>query len=381
MENPAAVSQVPQKLRKDYDRLWSRFIAGADDAKLVKDLGKLSQKEKALDAAWTIEAYLALYHGDDASARSKFTQALSANPNNRIALYYLAELAYAHNEYSRAATLYAQLLSVGAGDPEIETKRQKAFLLATGNLLSAADRAERENRVTEAEDYYRQALKIAPNEPTIHARLAELLANQGRKEEAEAERKIAEGLAVRRTVNVRGPDDAKRGDLEDLGRWGGEIELFYSIRSAESVTREQLAILLIRYFPQVTEFQQQPQIVTDIQDSRGRTEIQTAIGLGLISPRPNRRFEPEAPVSRGDLAGALARLSRLIGLSPVNSPSIAATDVAPTNAMYPEIQLVLGSGLMTLEDSGSFDISGPVSGRQAVRSADRLLHTFQQGAR
>ena len=71
-------------------------------------------------------------------------------------------------------------------------------------------------------------------------------------------------------------------------------------------------------------------------------------------------------------------LSRLIGFSGNPSPQTPAPDVAPTNAMYTDVQLVLGSGVMTLEDSGSFELSRPVSGRQAVRAADRLLHSFQQ---
>jgi len=57
---------------------------------------------------------------------------------------------------------------------------------------------------------------------------------------------------------------------------------------------------------------------------------------------------------------------------------IAPSDLTPTNAMYPDIQLVLASGLLTVGDSGSFDVSGRVSGPQAVRAAERLLRTFQQ---
>jgi len=46
--------------------------------------------------------------------------------------------------------------------------------------------------------------------------------------------------------------------------------------------------------------------------------------------------------------------------------------------MYPDVQLVLGSGLLTVGDSGSFDVTGRVSGPQAVGAAERLLRTFQQ---
>jgi tetratricopeptide (TPR) repeat protein len=379
VENPAAVSQVPQKLKKDYDKIWTRFLTGKEDAKLVKDLDKLLKKEKTFDPAWVMEGYVELYRGDDTAARQKFTQALTLNAKNRIALYYLAELAYAHSEYARATTLYAQLLSLDATHSDIlEPKRQRALLLAIDNLLRSAARAEEENRLAESEQYYRQALNIVPKDPTLHGRLADLLAKENKTEEAAAERRAAEELTPRRAARARAADDGKSDSLEDLGRWGNNIEVFHQIRNAEAVTREQFAVLIIRYFPQVTEFRQNPQILTDTQNSPARSEIQTLVGIGLIDPMPNHTFEPTAPITRGDLATALARLSRLLSVSPASVRPIAAPDLAPTNAQYAEVQLVLGSGLMTLEDSGRFNVGGLVSGREAVRSADQLLRTFQQ---
>jgi tetratricopeptide (TPR) repeat protein len=378
VENPASVSPVPKKLQKDYDKLWMRFLSAKDDAKLLKDLDKFLQKQKTFDPAWMIQGYLALYKGDDIAARGKFVQALGVNSNNRIALYYLAELADAHAEYARAAALYAQLQSIDPNHPEIETKRQKAFLLATDNLLRTAAQAEKENRLAEAEDAYRQALTLAPNEPALQNQLAELLIRQNRKEEAEALKKRPEDLSPRQSARSRQADEGKKDDLEDLGRWGSEIDIFHKIRDMEALTREQFATLIVRYFPQVTEFRQTPRIITDIQASSARSEIQNVVGVGLMDPFPNHDFEPSEGVSRGDLAIAFARLSRLLGLSADPAAQATAPDVTPTNALYPEIQLVLGYSIMTLEDSGSFNVSGHVSGRQAVSSAGRLLSIFQQ---
>jgi tetratricopeptide (TPR) repeat protein len=378
MENPAAVSPIPRKLQKNYDKLWNRFIAGSDDTKLRKDLDSILKKEKTFDPAWVIEGYLALYKGDNTAARARFSDALKVNPNNRIAIYYLAELAFAHSEYTLAAALYGQLLSMGVSLPEIDTKRQRASLLAMDSLLNAAALAERESRLGEAEERYRQALAIAPNEPALHYRLADLLAKQNKMEEAERERRAAEDLVPRLAAKPVEPDGTKADDLEDLGRWGSEIDVFHQIRDAEAATREQVALLIVRYFPQVTEFRQTPRIITDIDTSLAKSEIQMVVAVGLMDPLPNHAFVPAAPVTRGDLASTLARLSRLIGLSDSPSLPIAPSDLAPTNAMYPDIQLVLASGLLTVGDSGSFDVSGRVSGPQAVRAAERLLRTFQQ---
>src|SRR2546427_7715544 len=110
IENPAAVSQIPAKLRKDFDKLWSRFLTAKADTQLTKDLDNLVKKQKTFDSALTIEGYIELYRGNDSAAALKFQQALALNSSNRIAAYYLAELAYAHEDYAQANALYSRLL-------------------------------------------------------------------------------------------------------------------------------------------------------------------------------------------------------------------------------------------------------------------------------
>jgi tetratricopeptide (TPR) repeat protein len=382
VENPVAVSQVPPKLRKDYDKLWTRFVTAKDDLKLLKDLDKLLKKQKSFDAAWTIQGYVSLYRGDNATAWDKFQQALSANPKNRIAVSYLAELAYTQREYARAAGLYAQLQAIDPSYPEIETKRQKAFLLATDALLRSAAGAENGNRLAEAEEFYRQALRLAPNDPALLTRLADIVLKQNRKEEADIIRKSLESLLPPAATKVGSADTSHQEDLEDLGRWGQEIETLHRIRDADAITKEQFAVLIVRYFPQLTEFIQAPRVIIDIQDSPARSEIQTLVGIGLMEPLPNHAIEPSAPLSRGELALALARLSRLLRLPAAveQSAAVPVPDVTVSHALYAEIQQVLGAGVMGL-DAGNFNVTGRVPGRQAVDSLDRLERIFQQAPR
>jgi tetratricopeptide (TPR) repeat protein len=378
VENPAAVSQIPPKLQKDYDKLWSRFVFGQEDAKLTKDLDLLLKKQKDFDPVLTIEGYIELYKGNDAGADQKFQQAYAANPNNRIAAYYLAELAYAHKDYVRANTFYSVLLSLDKTRSDLEPKRLKAALLAVDDLLRFAARAEMEKRLSDAEEFYRRALAMAPKEPLLHLRFADLLAKENKTEEAAAENKVAEDLMPRRADNVPTNTEPRGDDLEDLGRWGSDIAVFRQIRNAPVVTREQVVAVIVKYFPQVLEHRQTPQIVTDIDSSSARTEIQTVVDVGLMDLFANHTFEPEAAMTRGDFATALARLIRMLGLSPPSAAPTDTPDVAPTNTQYADIQLVLGYALMNVQDSGNFDVSGDVSGRQAVDAADRLMRTFQQ---
>src|ERR1051326_512880 len=381
LENPAASSQLPPKIQKNYDKLWSQFVAAKSDSQLTRDLDNFVKKQKSVDPAVTLQAYMELYKGNDAGAAQKFLQAFSLNPSNRIALYYSAELAYAHQDYWQANRFYSLLLSVDSNRTDVEPKRQRALLLATDQLLRSAELAEKDNRLSDAEQMYRQALTILPNDPTLHLRLADLLVKENKLDEAAGQRKTSEELRPRHSEIVRNNPEPKGEDLDDLGRWGNEIGVFREIQASPSVTRERVATIIVRYFPQVTERPQTPQIVTDIETSSARSEIQTVVDLGLIDTFANHTFDPLALVSRGDFATVLARLIQVLGLPPVNSAPIPTPDVAETNTQYSDIQLVLGRGLMMLQDSGEFRASDNVSGQDAIRAAERLLRSFQQAQR
>jgi tetratricopeptide (TPR) repeat protein len=368
LENPAVVSPVPQKLRKDYDKLWMRFVGAKEDAKVVKDLDKLLKKQKDLTPAITLGAYIDLYGGSDSSAVPKFLQVLSVNPNDKIALYYLGELAFAGRDYAGAANFYSRLLALDGARADIEAKRQKAVLLSTESLLQTAALAEQEKRFGDAERLYRKALEVVGRNTEIEKKIAEALMSLGRTEEA---RGFLDRLRNDGTVDAN--FESTISELEDLGRWGPELALYRDIRSANSLTREQLAAIIVRYFPQVAEFPQSQQIVTDVQDSWARPEIQLTVGTGLIDPFPNHTFQPSSLIDRGLFALSMSRLIRLLGVSPAAASPIPTSDVDSSSAIYRDIQLVLSAGLMGLQDAGSFNVSGEVSGEEAVRAVEQLL--------
>jgi tetratricopeptide (TPR) repeat protein len=380
MENPATMTQVPSKIAKDYDKLWLRFVSGREDAKLRRDLDSFALKEKTFGPAVTLQGYLNLYNGDYAGAVQRFNQALTLDAKNSIAVYYLAEIAYIQQDYARAAALYTRLLSLDNRRSDIETKRQRALLLATDATLRSGARAEAEGRLVDAEQAYRQALIVLPDEPSLHQRLAELLVRENKSDQAAVERRAAEQLMPSRGrgASIAAADPANTDTIDDLGRWGGELTRFHEIRSAPSLTREQMAVLLVRYFPQITEVRQNPQILTDIQSSWARSEIQIVAGVSLMIPLPNHTFGPSMNVTRGEFAATMSRLMRMVGVSAGTSQPISATDLDPASAIYPEVQMVLSSGVMTLSDSGSFSVSGQVSGSEAVNAAERVLRVFQQ---
>ena len=124
--------------------------------------------------------------------------------------------------------------------------------------------------------------------------------------------------AHRRPTLVASDNELAVAGFDDLGRWGTQIDHFREIRASKAITREQLAGLLTRYFPQLTEFRQSPEILTDVEGSWAESAIQTVVGAGLLDPMANHTFQPTRTVSRGEFAVAVARLTRLLGVSPAD---------------------------------------------------------------
>src|ERR1051325_3451820 len=91
VENPAAVTTVPQKLKKDFDKLWIRFRTGKEDSKVLKDSEKILKNQKDFDTVLRPQAYIDLYAGRYPDAERKLATVLDRDPLHRIALSYLAD--------------------------------------------------------------------------------------------------------------------------------------------------------------------------------------------------------------------------------------------------------------------------------------------------
>src|SRR5688500_6821636 len=124
VENPAVVTTVPKQLKKDYDKLWSRFMTGKEDPRVIKDSANILKKQKDFEPVLTMLGYVDLYAGRWSEAEQKFETVLARDPKHRIAMNYVAELAFAKRDYAKASDLYARLLAVDPTRTDVEPKRQ-----------------------------------------------------------------------------------------------------------------------------------------------------------------------------------------------------------------------------------------------------------------
>ncbi|HET9215475.1 MAG TPA: tetratricopeptide repeat protein [Terriglobia bacterium] len=370
LENPASVSPVPQKAQKDYDKLWKRFLSGKEDTKVASDLDRFFKKHPEALSGLIVHAYIDLYAGRIMESERRFHQVLARQSMDPVALFYLGELAYARGDFVTANDFFTRLQARRPA-PEVEMKRQRALLLAMDTLWQGARRAAADNQLPEAERLYRQALHLAPREAALHGQLGDVLQRAGKRDEAEAEFRLQREYSGSPTLVASDHELTVKG-LEELGRWGNQIERFREIQLSKAITREQLSALLTGYFPELTDFRQSTEIITDIQSSWARNAIETVVAAGILDRTANHAFQPARTATRGEFAQALARLMRLLRVSPATLAPIAPLDVVSGSTLYLELQPVLGYGLLSLDKAGNFNVAAQVSGEEAVSTAEKL---------
>lgn len=377
LRDPAAGNPVPKQMQKDYDQLWKRFLSGKDDAKVFGEFDKLLKKNPDVVPPLLVQAYIDLYSGRLRDGEERLRAALSRHPSDPVALRFLAELAYSRNDFVEANHFFTRSRSSSAPG-EVDLKSQRALLLAVDSLLQEARLAERENRLADAERSYRRALQLAPQEAALHGQLAEVLRRAGKATEAEAELRAQQQLNGPGGVLVASDRDLTVNGLEDLGRWGSQIERFQDIRASKAITREQLAALLAGYFPQLTEFRHGSEIMADIQNSWAESSIQLVVDARILDPTANHTFQPHRTLTRGEFAVVVSRLSHLLGVTPASGPPISPLDVVPGSTLYRELQPALNYGLLPLDQAGNFGVGAPVPGEEAVNTAEKLLHLIHK---
>jgi len=77
---------------------------------------------------------------------------------------------------------------------------------------------------------------------------------------------------------------------------------------------------------------------------------------------------PVRIVTRGEFATALVHLTRIVGATRNGGALIVTTDAASSSAIYQDVQLVLGDGLLSLNKAGKFGADEPITGKDGVNA-------------
>jgi tetratricopeptide (TPR) repeat protein len=327
------------------------------------------------------EALLAL--GQDEEAVQSIEAALQADPSltglrTRIQVLRFRgqqqEIARARqlaeaNRFDEARAAYVAAIEASPQSPFLHRELAEVERRA-GDLDGALDHA-------------RKAAELEPDEPRAHIMLGEIYEARG--EFARAADEFSNAVALQ-------PDDALSARIEDLRAravFAAMPPEYRAIGDSPSLTRGQLAALLaVKLEPLLSGARNASAVViTDTRAHWAAPYILTVARSAVMEPFPNHTFQPDQVVLRADLARAVSRTLNLIAN---RQPQLAAAwrnprrkfpDVPPGHLSYPAAALAVEADVMTTAADGSFQLTRPVTGPEAVAAVDKLAQLGGRPAR
>ena len=130
-----------------------------------------------------------------------------------------------------------------------------------------------------------------------------------------------------------------------------------------------------------------PVVITDTRGSWATPWILAVTRAGVMEVYPNHTFQPAAVVRRVDLADAASRVLSLIA---AEKPALAASwrsarqqfpDLPQAHLSYPAAALTVEAGVMRAQPDGSFQLTRPVTGAEAVAAVKKLEELAERAAR
>jgi tetratricopeptide (TPR) repeat protein len=368
-----AAGELAEQEQKALRSAWNALLAG-DAALALRRLAKL-ERRGARPAVSTAIGFARLRARRAEEALPAFESALAQRPGYLPALVGAGSAAAARGDLDAALKLQvserhlarAQAARDG-GDADAAVREYEAVLDAAPELatvrLALAELLQQRGDAAGAESL----LEADPTgDRQLRLELGALLQRQG---ELDAAAEVYAALVA------RDPGDAAARARLAAAREALEAaalpEEYRRIPEAPRVTRADLAALLMVRVEALRRAAPagEPQVAVDIGGCWARDQIVSALALELMELYPNHTFQPGAVVRRIDVARAAARALDRLGWP--RAAAAAPSDVPRSHLDYDAVQRALGSGLMTLSESGAFEPGRPVSGREALEVVDAI---------
>lgn len=252
----------------------------------------------------------------------------------------------------------------------IEASPQSPFL-----HRELAEVERRAGQFDSALEHARRASELEPDEPRTHVMLGEIYEARG--EFAKAVDEFSAAVALQ-------PDETLSRRIENLRSRAAFAAMppeYRGIGEAPVVLRGQLAALLaVKLEPLLSGARTVSAVViTDTRSHWASGYILAAARAGVMEVYPNHTFQPDAVVRRVDMARTVGKVLELIVK---RRPQLAAAwrnprrkfpDLAPGHLSYPAAALAVEAGVLTTASDGSFQLTRPVTGAEAVTAVDKLV--------
>jgi tetratricopeptide (TPR) repeat protein len=249
----------------------------------------------------------------------------------------------------------------------IAASPDSAFLYREIGLLERSD-----GDADAALAHFRRAVELDPGDGQSFVQIGELLEARGEFAGAEAAYRRADEIDPGAGIAARVAAAAER--ARDA-RLPAE---FRAIPAAPRLTRGGLAALIgVRLDPVIRRAPERQVVMTDVGGHWAAPWIGLVARAGVLEAFENHTFQPEAPVRRADLAGAVQQLVVLLSQERVDlrarlaeRPRIA--DMDPGHLSYPAAAVAVATGVLPLLDGGQFQANRVVTGAEAVEAIARV---------
>ncbi len=112
----------------------------------------------------------------------------------------------------------------------------------------------------------------------------------------------------------------------------------------------------------------------DLPDDESRSALQAVWFRGLLLADDENHLRPQAAITRGELAGALARF---IHIEPSRTPLPRIANVDDASSYYDELEKVIGAGLFTLDPQNAFHGETVLLRREAAAILARAYELYR----
>jgi tetratricopeptide (TPR) repeat protein len=327
------------ELRPDQERrihtAWRSLLAG-DATAAERELQKALQRDPGLVPAATALAYARLAQGRIAEAGRGFEEVLRRRTDYVPAVAGAAQAAQRAGDSEAALRLYGRAQSLAPEDPLLRRRLAEVRLQVTEKRVADARGAIQAGRVDEAVAQYRAALEAAPELAGLRLELATLLADRGEK---------AEAVSV-----LEGDPSQDRQALLHLAQLLEEMK--EHDRALEAYRR-----LLAR----------DPH---DEEALRRSQEVRQALELQQM-PEEYRAIAAAPRISRAELAALLAVKVTALSRIPAGPPRVAI-DISGSWARD-HILKALGLDLMDVYPNHTFQPGATVRRGELARAVARVL--------
>jgi tetratricopeptide (TPR) repeat protein len=400
------LARTAGRLTADHQRAWSLLQTGrADEA--ARDFERVLSRESTFYPAEAGLGFSALAQQQADEALEHFDRALAHAPAYAPALLGRAETLLMLKRDGDALAAYEKALAADPGLTDVRQRIEVIRFRAVQADVAAAEQARQRGELPRARAYYQRAITASPESGFLYRDLAQVEQEVGEVDQALAH--------IERAIALDPNDAASHQVLGELREQSGEADAalaayrqaasldptldlssriegleeraelerlppaYRSIPGASAIGRGDLAAMFgIRLAPLIETASKSSVLLTDTRRHWAESWILGVAQSGIMDVYANHTFQPEARLTRGELATAASRVLSLVGARApglANSWSRARqsfTDMGSGHLLYAEASRAVAAGVMRVREDGAFAPAETVSGSEAVSAVDRL---------